>query len=453
MIRSFPFLLVLAFLVAACQNVEKEKQLSYQLGGIGGFAELVHSGVKQLALGSPVSSEEMDVLIKEAEEIAERHQVKLYREKDLIVTDLFPADVAKDKEVLLIYDGNTLDAYQQLKADKKAYEDRGVYNGNVREMIARRFGRLLSYTPKRINELLAEQTDFRTLADFNVQASNLFLYYKDLAVATAFYEETLGLEKISDYGMATIFRIAKSSFLILVDAAEGMHTAEEPKTVALALLTDQLGEWYDYLKEQNVPMRSGYTPREGNAHDGFVAVDPEGYLLEFEVFKQHPENERFMPILNKNETIYPKHESSKVPEGLGFDASITWLYYKDVLGMQQFYEEVLGFELVADQGWTKIYRVTDTGFIGLVDERRGMHKYTVDKAVNVSFLVEDIEGWHSYTGKANPFEIRSPELSTGPESKYRAFVGYDPEGYFMEFDKFLPHEDNELILKYLSDLK
>jgi catechol 2,3-dioxygenase-like lactoylglutathione lyase family enzyme len=423
---------------------------SFQLGIIAGFAELVNAGTKQLALSEPMNTAELDALMEEAEAIAERNNVLLYREKDLLVTDLFPEDVAKGKEVLLIYKGYTLDAYQALKKDKEALVASGQYEGANREKIARRFGRLLSYPGKRINELLAEQTDFRTLTDFNVQAGNVFLYYKDLAAATAFYEEVLGLEKVSDYGMATIFRIAPSSFLILVDAAEGMHSAKEPKTVALALLTDQLAEWYDYLQAQNVPIKYGYTPRTGNAHDGFVAVDPEGYLLEFEVFKQHPENERFMPVLNQTTHIYPQHTTSKVPEGLGFKASITWLYYKDLLGMQNFYEQVLGFELVADQGWTKIYKVTDNHFIGLVDERRGMHSFTEKKAVTVSFFIEDVEGWFDYVKRKGPFEIRSDKLEIGPESKYKAFVGYDPEGYFMEFDRFLPHSDNEILLDYVE---
>jgi catechol 2,3-dioxygenase-like lactoylglutathione lyase family enzyme len=450
MIRRPYVLFIFLNILFSCQNSTMKTEQSFQLGIIAGFSELVNAGTKQLALSEPMSAAEMDALMEEAEGIAERNNVQLFREKDLLVTDLFPEEVAEGKEVLLIYKGLTLDAYQTLKKDKEELMSSGRYEGLAREQIARRFGRLLSYPEKRINELLAQQTDFRTLTDFNIQAGNVFLYYKDLAKATAFYEEVLGLEKVSDYGMATIFRIAPSSFLILVDAAEGMHTAEEPKTVALALLTDQLAEWYDYLQAQKVPIKYGYTPRTGNAHDGFVAVDPEGYLLEFEVFKQHPENERFMPVLNKAEHIFPQHASSKVPEGLGFKASITWLYYKDLLAMQNFYEQVLGFELVADQGWTKIYKVTNTSFIGLVDERQGMHNFTEKKAVNVSFLLEDVEGWFDYVKKKAPFELRSDELEMGPESKYKAFVGYDPEGYFMEFDRFLPHSDNEILLDYVE---
>ena len=92
---------------------------------------------------------------------------------------------------------------------------------------------------------------------------------------------------------------------------KGMHTADEPKTVALALLTEQLKEWYEYLESKKVPIK--YTYKEGAAHDGFVAIDPEGYLLEFERFNQHPENEKFIPILhnNKAKTIPSNPKSTK----------------------------------------------------------------------------------------------------------------------------------------------
>ena len=212
----------------------------------------------------------------------------------------------------------------------------------------------------------------KTLNDFGIRATNVFLYYKDVDAAAKFYTETLGMEQIADYTMAKILRVADDSYIILVDASKGMHTAEEPKTVAIALLTDQLDEWYEYLVDAGIEMKYEFKPKEGSAHDGFVMEDPEGYLLEFERFNEHPENKNFTPILDKNKTILnPNRAGIKAPEGLGFTATITWLYYKDILAMQEFYEKDIGLEFVADQGWTKILKVTNTGYIGLVDEQRG----------------------------------------------------------------------------------
>ena len=424
---------------------------SYNLGVVGGFSELVNAGVKQLALSATMTTEEMDVFIIEAKKTAARHNVSIYRESDLLVTNLFPADIAKDLEVLLLFQGTTLNEYLSLKAEKAELERSGTYTTAAQMDISRRFGRMLSYSPKKINALISQNTSYRTMDDFGIRAHHVFLYYKDLEKATTFYSKTLGLEIVADYTFAKILRVAQDSYIILVDESKGMHSAEEPKTVALALLTDNLAEWYTYLKEEGIEIKYEYKPKDGGAHDGFVAIDPEGYLLEFEMFKQHQENEPFIPILeqNKENTIVSNHEKSS-PEGLGFYATITWLYYKDVLGMQHFFENALGLEMVADQGWTKIYKVSQTGFLAIVDERRGMHKFTETKAVNVGFIIDDIEGWYTYVKTHQPFKLRTEQLAIEAEKRYTAFVGYGPEGYYLEFDFFHPHEKNTRLLEYLN---
>ncbi|MFC2165733.1 VOC family protein [Acidobacteriota bacterium] len=295
-----------------------------------------------------------------------------------------------------------------------------------------------------------EMQSKKTLKDFGIRASNLFLYYKDLNRASAFYTETLGMQLVADYGMAKILRVAPTSYLVLVDAAEGMHTADEPKSVAIALITDQLDEWYPYLKEQGVEIKFPYNPTKGKPHDGFVALDPEGHYLEFERFNEHPENEKFTPILAQSKTVYSVlDQKTNRPSGLGFKSMVTWLYYKNIEGMQRFYEDVLGLEMIVDQGWTKIYQVSSSGFIGLVDEKKGMRSFSEKKAVNVSFIIDDIEGWFDYVQKHKPFELRANKIEVGEEKKYQAFVGYDPEGYYLEFDKFHEHRSNSLLIKYL----
>ena len=101
----------------------KMDQYSYELGVVGGFSELISAGVKQVALSAPLSPEEMDQFQVDAEKIAAKHDVSVYRESDLIVTDLFPSDVASGKEVLLLYRGTTLEEYLSLHLRK-------YYSGN-----------------------------------------------------------------------------------------------------------------------------------------------------------------------------------------------------------------------------------------------------------------------------------------------------------------------------------
>lgn len=129
-------------------------QHSYRLGGLSTFAEMVRVGVKTLALSAAMTPDEMDAFMGDAGRIAQEEGVMLYRETDLIVTDLFPADVAAGKHVLLIYKGTTLDEYLALKQKKSALVEAGSYAGEARRDIARQFGRLLSYPEANIEELI-----------------------------------------------------------------------------------------------------------------------------------------------------------------------------------------------------------------------------------------------------------------------------------------------------------
>jgi len=285
--------------------------------------------------------------------------------------------------------------------------------------------------------------------DFGTTASNVFFYYEDVEAAAAFYNQVLGLRIVTDYGFAKIVQVAPKSFITLVDAEHGMHKADEPKTTAIALITDQLDEWWDYIQTQDVEMRSTeYNPVEGRPHHGFVAIDPEGYFLEFERFNEHAENVDLLPALDEVETLYPEPGDSNVPEGLGFKSTVVWFYYKDMEGIQRFYEDVMGFDLIADQGWTKIYRIGPTGYFGLVDESRGMHNYTEQKGVTLSLITADIDAWFDYLDGRDDVEMRHEEVVE--EEPYRAFVAYDPEGYYLEWDVFNDVPDNIELLEAIN---
>ena len=142
---------------ASAQYTQDVDARSYNLGIMGGFAEVVRLGIKELALSEVMSPEEMDDILPDAKIVAQRNGVKLYREADFLVTDLFPADVALGKDVLLIYTGDTLEKYLAIKADKEKLVAAGQYEGNNREEIARRFGRLLSYPSSVIDDHIMRQ--------------------------------------------------------------------------------------------------------------------------------------------------------------------------------------------------------------------------------------------------------------------------------------------------------
>ncbi len=278
-----------------------------------------------------------------------------------------------------------------------------------------------------------------------IQASNAFYYYADVDAAWAFYRDVLGFETAADYGFAKIMRVAPASYLTLVNAADGMHSVDEPKSVTLAIVTEQVEGWYDYLTAQGVTMRGPYNYVEDRPHDGFVAIDPEGYLLEFERFNPHPENELLMPFLEGLRPLGPAGGTR--PAELTVQSTVLWLYYADIPAAQAFYEELLDVDLMVDQGWAKVYPAGPTAFVGLVDGTRGLHTATTDKAVTVSFLTEDVDGWLARV-KDLGVELRTPEVLDEAE-RVRVFVAYDPEGYFLEWDTFLDVEGNERLMELL----
>lgn len=368
--------------VSSCQPEAGNKQalIAFEV-----YCEMVANDAKPIALHYPMAGKELDALWQDFGQVAQKQGVEIHREDDFPVTLLFPGEITKGKSVVLIYKPPRLKQYEQFKADLLAFkgEDQGQ-----KEALARRFGRLLGYSPQGINELLSKNTDFQTVASFGVEGQVTHLFYEDTMEAIQFYKKTLGLKQVD----SNRFQISQDAYLT-VNPFDEMVGKDLPKSTAIAFLTDQLPAWYAYVQEQEVPIKYTYKPREGGPHDGFVAIDPGGYLLEFEQFKQHPENELFMAVLQDAPRIKTQIQD------LNFYGSITWTYHQDLLKMQKFYEEELGYTMVADQGWTKIYQTSPSGFIGLVDERRGMEDYAKEKAVWIEWILDDWKDYAKYVEK------------------------------------------------------
>ena len=127
---------------------------SYYAGINMAFAEIVGAGCKQLALSSPYSHEVAEEMLEATEYAAKEYNVELMVEPELIVTKLFPSDIAKDKTVILIaHDQSVLDEYKMLKKLKK-YSDEEGNPHDLEVEIAQRFGKLLSYDEANVNRLL-----------------------------------------------------------------------------------------------------------------------------------------------------------------------------------------------------------------------------------------------------------------------------------------------------------
>ncbi|MEL7147463.1 MAG: VOC family protein [Bacteroidota bacterium] len=384
-----------------------EKSDDHVLAAFDVYCEMVASQAKPVALHYPMEEAAVDKRWASFEEIARKHKVKLYKENQFPDTGLFPPGAIAGKTVVIIYRGNSLTQYQQLKKDLEFNNGEDI---QYTMSLARRMGRLLGYAPQGINDLLREQTVYRNLHQTEVIQQETHLYYKNPGMAIDFYGTTLGLVKTGD----SSYHISEHA-IITLHALTDAHPEGQPKSTAIAFLTDQLPAWYDYVQQQQIPIKYTYKPKAGGPHDGFVAIDPEGYLLEFEEFKQHSENEVLMSVLKDTKRM------KTAVNDLHFFGGITWTYHQDVLKMQNFYQNVLGYRLVADQGWTKIFQTAESAFIGLVDERRGMENYAATKAVEITWHVKDRIDLDTYANRYWQLYQYKNGSFTGPEGyRYQA---------------------------------
>jgi len=282
----------------------------------------------------------------------------------------------------------------------------------------------------------------------SIQANLVFFYYPDLEEAEKFYRHLLGFEKVLDYGFARIFQMSPSTFIGLVDETKGMHDPSEPKSVTLSFATNEIDQWYRYLSDEHVPIHRPLSDSSRIPIRGFVALDPAGYFLEFETFAEHPQNALLHEHLASTQPLYPlPQQKTTRPPDCGILANIIWLYYQDIPEAQSFYQDNFGFKLLVDQGFAMVYASSPTGFIGLVDESQGLHRFAQEKAVNVCFLTDQIDDWYGHF-QAKKVKIKDA-LEKAKSIPVKAFVAFDPGNYFLEFDNFLEDPKNQRIRELL----
>ncbi len=120
----------------------------------------------------------------------------------------------------------------------------------------------------------------------------------------------------------------------------------------------------------------------------------------------------------------------------GIVLAITFQYYRDLPRAMTFYEDILGFSLAIDQGWSKIYRIDGQAHVGLVDENRGMQNWSEDKTVQICLRVPDVDAWYAWAQFNDVLGLS--KMFDSEELGIRAFVMNDPEGYQIEVQTAKP---------------
>ncbi|MBN1135829.1 MAG: VOC family protein [Anaerolineae bacterium] len=122
-------------------------------------------------------------------------------------------------------------------------------------------------------------------------------------------------------------------------------------------------------------------------------------------------------------------------QGFSVQSQITFLYYQDLQAATLFYGDIVGLEMVEDQAWARIYRVSGNAFLGIVAGEKGFHRPQERSAVLVTLVVDDVPGWYERL-KSQGVKLLS-DLEHREEIQIRCFFFEDPGGYTLEVQQFL----------------
>ena len=121
-------------------------QISFELGMINSFIEMVACGVKKLAISPPIEPQNLELLVQASKEISEGFGTRYYVEQSLLITDIQSAEFTKGKNSILYYAKEQyIQEYLLLKKRVEELEAMGCYIGAERRAISVAFGKLLSY--------------------------------------------------------------------------------------------------------------------------------------------------------------------------------------------------------------------------------------------------------------------------------------------------------------------
>ena len=113
---------------------------------------------------------------------------------------------------------------------------------------------------------------------------------------------------------------------------------------------------------------------------------------------------------------------------------LTFFYYEDLAKAAEFYEKIMGFQLIQDQKWAKLFKVRDNAYMGCVDGSREYHKTNPTKPVMLTVIVDDPDAWYRHFKENGVETLNKPH--DDKELNLRIFLLHDPEGYVIEIQKF-----------------
>jgi len=113
------------------------------------------------------------------------------------------------------------------------------------------------------------------------------------------------------------------------------------------------------------------------------------------------------------------------------DQQVTFYYTRDLAATATFYENIIGLPLALDQGVCRIYRITDTAFVGFCERAEG--NFSTNSTI-FTLVTDEVDAWHTYLVERD-VAIEKPPTLNEKYNIYHIFVR-DPNGYLLEIQTF-----------------
>ena len=128
--------------------------------------------------------------------------------------------------------------------------------------------------------------------------------------------------------------------------------------------------------------------------------------------------------------------AAKPTRDMAVTGQMTFLYYKDLPAAAAFYEKLLGKAPEDTPAWVRLFKLTPTATLGLVNATGGALTPSDNKPVMVTVVVNGtkaVDRWHDRV-QALGIPITSERKTTRLDDKrsIHAFIFNDPEGYAIE---------------------
>lgn len=114
-----------------------------------------------------------------------------------------------------------------------------------------------------------------------------------------------------------------------------------------------------------------------------------------------------------------------------FKQTITFLGTNDLIRTAEFYEKVLGLELVRDQEVCRIYRCSTGGYLGFCSH---LHIEETSDSIIMTLVCDDVDRWFEKLDKEGIQILKEPRHNV--KFGIYHFFFRDPNGYLLEIQRF-----------------